>query len=91
MEIYTDNYSYLNTPVTTKQTYIDKFDKSLKLPFKNVLNNHFANIKPVIADEAGKNDPELMIKDIVELNYAVIGASSVGDSATGSALDDHKR
>jgi len=68
------NYSNLY-PVsgTTKQTYIDKYDKSLKLPFMNVLNNNIAINTTAKQDNDAKIDAsELIVNDNVELSSAVV-------------------
>ena len=68
------NYANINMYSTTKQTYIDKYDKSLKLPFLSVLNNNLPNgnttaqgNEPVVDHTIGE------VSDNVELSYAVIG------------------
>ena len=77
MSIGIGNYANIYTPATTKQTYIDKYDKSLKLPFLNVLNNNLPNgnaaqgSEPVVDYTIGE------VSDKVELNYAVVGSSAV--------------
>ena len=76
-------YGIYNTntyPVTTKQTYIDKYDKSLKLPFFSALQNNLVNSKSNREDENPVNINEISISDNVELSSAVTGATATADS-----------
>ena len=77
MSINTIGYTdfYINT--TTKQTYIDKYDKSLKLPFLNVLNNHLPNGNTALSNEPTIDHTIGEVSDKVELSYAVVGSSAV--------------
>jgi len=72
-----NNMYIYNSPVT-KQTYIDKFDKSLKLPFLSVMNNNVQALRPAQNDEIKPDESDLKISDNVELSSAVTGATEVG-------------
>jgi len=80
MNLYISNYTNLNTNTVTKQTYIDKFDKSLKLPFVSVLQNNLAYIKMAQENEFKPSDAELSVSDNVELSSAVTGATEANNT-----------
>ena len=80
MELYISGYTTLNTNTTNKQTYIDKFDKSLKLPFVSALQNNLSYIKMAAENEFSPSDAELSISDSVELNSAVTGATEANNT-----------
>ena len=65
--------------------YVNKFDKSLKLPFYKVLSNNLSNMKPVQDDEIKINDSDVAASENIAINSAVVGASAVSDTDTGSA------
>ena len=75
MSINAVNYTNMYTVTTTKQTYIDKYDKSLKLPFLNVLNNHLPNGNTAQGNEPVVDHTIGEVSDKVELSYAVVGSS----------------
>jgi len=65
--------------------YVNKFEKSLKLPFFNVLYNNMPSSKFAVIDESETDASEVAVSDIVELSSAVVGASNVSDTDTGDA------
>ena len=80
--IYNINgYTYTNSYHEGKVGYINKFDKSLKLPFLNVLQNQLQAIKPNHIDETEIDESEIQISDNVELSSAVVSMSNIGDQA----------
>jgi len=79
-----NNHFNLNYNTATKQTYIDTYDKSLKLPFVKVLVNNIPHYKTLQPDELKLDDSELSVSDNIELSSAVTGAASVGSNNAGS-------
>ena len=79
MSYNVSGYVYTNSYHEGKVGYINKYDKSLKLPFISVLNNHLPNIKPLHIDEPEVDDSEIAISDNVELSSAVVGMSNIGN------------
>jgi len=73
-----------NSPEVDK-SYINKFDKSLKLPFYKVLSSNFPGMKPAGNDEIKINDSEIAPSDNIAINSAVVGVAAVSDTDTGSA------
>jgi len=86
-----NNHFNLNYNTQTKQTYIDKYDKSLKLPFISALNNNLPSIRQVQTDELRPDDSALAVSDTVQLSSAVVGASTVSDSDTGGMNAEDER
>jgi len=78
-----NNHMGLNYNTATKQTYIDKYDKSVKLPFVKVLINNMPHYKTFHADELNFNDSDLKVSDNIELSSAVTGA----DTASGAGAN----
>jgi len=76
--------STYNSPQVDK-SYINKFDKSLKLPFYKVLSSNLPGMKPAGDDEIKINDSEIAASDNIAINSAVVGAAAVSDTDTGSA------
>jgi len=74
-------YTYINSYHEGKKGYINKFDKSLKSPFLNVLNNHLPNFKPNHIDESDVDESEVVVSDNVELSSAIVSASDIGNQA----------
>ena len=64
-----------------KVGYINKFDKSIKLPFLNVLQNQLQSIKPAHIDEPELDDSEIVVSDNIELSSAVVGLSEISSQA----------
>ena len=88
MVISTTGYTNINTHPKTAQTYIDKYDKSLKLPFVSVLNNT-ANIKPALDDEVKvvRDDKRIVLKQSADDDSAAyIIEPSIGTSFTQSSM-----
>jgi len=81
----TTNYIETGTYQEGKIGYVNKFEKSVKIPFLSVLHNHLPNNKAALTDELEPNDSELAISDSVELSSAITGASEVGSSNTGDS------
>ena len=76
MSLYVSNYVDFSANTVTKQTYIDKFDKSLKLPFVSVMKSNLQNVRVDLNGEQKPNESELKVNDTVELSSAVTGAAS---------------
>jgi len=77
------NTNYLNIyagTTNTKQTYIDIYDKSVKLPFLKVLNNNVLNHAATRDNDSKIDTSELVVSDNIELSSAVTGASEVSGS-----------
>ena len=91
MSINTNNNININAVTTTKQTYIDKFDKSLKLPFLSLLQNQLPLIKSVQGDEIKPDDSDFAVSDNVELSSAVTAASPAGSSDSGGTPGESGR
>ena len=71
-------------PAITKQTYIDKYDKSLKLPFLSALNSNLPNGNTGHANEA-KTENNVNTGGVdVALNYAVTGSSEASSSGNAT-------
>jgi len=75
MNINTNYSGYNINPGTTKQTYIDKFDKSIKMPFLKVLNNNALNTVASKDEDVKIDTSELLVSDNIELSSAVAGVS----------------
>jgi len=74
-------YTYINSYHEGKKGYINKLDKSLKMPFLNVMQSNMHNIKPTHIVEPDVDDSEVVISDNVELSSAIVSMSDVGDQA----------
>ena len=74
----------LNYNTSTKQTYIDKYDKSVKMPFAKVMINNLPHFKTFHADEVKYDDSDLALSDNIELSSAITGAANAGDSGAGA-------
>jgi len=79
MSYYVGGYNNISSYHQGKVDYINKFDKSLKMPFLNVLYNQLSNIKPVHIDEPEVDDSEIVISDNIELSSAVVSMSNIGE------------
>jgi len=78
--IYNANeYTYVNPYHQGKVGYINKMDKSLKMPFLKVLQNQVQMMKPAHADEPDVDDEEIQISDNIELSSAVVSMSNIGE------------
>jgi len=74
-------YTFVHSYHEGKKGYINKFDKSLKLPFLNVLQNQLQNIKPAHINEPDVDESEIRISDNVELSSAVVSMTNLGNQA----------
>ena len=81
------NYNYISSYHEGKKGYINKFEKSLKLPFLNVLHTHLPGNRPIHANEFEITESDIAISDNIELSSAVTGASETDSSETGTAAD----
>ena len=84
MSININNYPYIYTSVQDNIGYVNKYEKSLKLPFLNVMNNHLLSSKPSFIDEPELDESDIAVSDNIELSSAVTGASQVSESGDGS-------
>ena len=71
-----NNYTGLNMYHEGKTGYVNKFEKSLKIPFLSVLHNHLPNNKVALIDELETDDSDFAISDSIELSSAVVGAAA---------------
>ncbi|MCL2820217.1 MAG: hypothetical protein FWD38_05230 [Oscillospiraceae bacterium] len=85
MDFTINTHFNLNYNTTTKQTYFDKYDKSVKLPFVKVLINNMPHFKTFHADELKPDDSELAASDNIELSSAVTGGTPAGDTNTNTS------
>ena len=81
-----NNHFNLNYNTSTKETYIDQYDKSLKLPFVKVLLNNMPHLMTLHKEDVKLDDSELTISDNIELSSAVTGAADVTGSGAGSTV-----
>jgi len=79
-----NNHLNLNHNTSTKQTYVDQYDKSLKMPYAKVMINNLPHFKTFHADEIKFDDSELNVSDNIELSSAITGAANVSDSTASS-------
>jgi len=84
MSFRVSDYTNINTYTTANQTYIDKYDKSLKLPFLNILNN-ISNEKTASGNELETDNFVSSESGNIAISSAVVGASPVNDTDTGDA------
>ena len=75
MNYINGNHNYISSYHTGKKGYIDKFEKSLKLPFLNILQNQLSLAKPAHIEESDIIDSDISINDNIELSSAVTGAT----------------
>jgi len=76
----TGNHTYTSNYHEGKKGYVDKFEKSVKIPFLSVLHNHLPNNKTALTDELEADESDFAVSDNVELSSAVTGSSVVSDS-----------
>ena len=89
MVISTTGYTNIYTHPKTAQTYIDKYDKSLKLPFISVLHNSTLNTKPALDDEVKivRDDKRVVLKQSADIDSAAyIIESTTGSDFTQSSM-----
>ena len=77
-------YTYMSSYHEGKKGYVNKFEKSLKSPFLNVLHNHLPGIKHEHEKEPEINDSDIAVNDKIELSLAVVSASDASDSDAGN-------
>ena len=77
------NYTHVHSYHIGKKGYVNKFEKSIKLPFLNVLNNHLPNTKPADADDSKIDYSDIAVNDKIKLSSAVVSASDASDSEAG--------
>ena len=70
-------YNYISSYHQGKVGYVNKFDKSVKLPFLNVMQNQTQIIKPAHMDEPEVDTSELELSDNIELSSAVVSMSDM--------------
>ncbi|MCL2663842.1 MAG: hypothetical protein FWE83_11040 [Oscillospiraceae bacterium] len=80
MSYYIGNYTSVHPYHKGKKGYINKFEKSLKLPFLNVLQNNLPAARPDMDEDIKLNDSDIVISDNVQLSSAVVTATGAGDS-----------
>ena len=86
MSYYISNYTPVNSYHEGKKGYVNKFEKSLKLPFLNALQNNLPAFLPDIDEDIKFNDSDIVISDNAELNSAVVSATGASDSDSGVSL-----
>ena len=79
MSYYIGERNYISLYHEGKVGYINKFDKSLKMPFLGVLQNQLQMIKPAHLDEPDVDESEIKISDNVELSSAVVSMSKIAE------------
>ena len=82
MSLNIGGYTYINSYHEGKKGYVNKFEKSLKMPFLSVLQNHMPGVRPVQDDEIKIDDSELNVSDKIELSSAVVSATDASGSET---------
>ena len=82
---YSINNTYTHSYHIGKKGYVNKFEKSLKLPFLNVLSNHMPVAKPLTDNETKVDTSEIVVSDNIELSSAIVSATAVGDSGNANA------
>jgi len=86
MSYNVSEYNYISSYHEGKKGYINKFEKSLKLPFMNVLQNHIPINKNIRPDDSEYIDSELSVSDNVELSSAITRVSEVTDSSSANTV-----
>ena len=91
VNINTTGYGYANINMSSKsaQTYIDKFDKSLKLPFFSAMLKTLPTTKPIDDDEIKtfKDDKKIVLKQVTDDDDAAyIIEPGFGASFTQSSM-----
>jgi len=75
-----NDYTYISSYHEGKKGYVNKFEKSVKMPFLSVLNNQLTHIKPALIDDFELDENDLALSDIIELSSAVTGAADANAS-----------
>ena len=80
MSINIENYNNIHSYHEGKKGYVNKFEKSFKLPFIKVLHNHLPSIMPADKDNLKIDESEIAVSDNIELSSAVVSASDMANS-----------
>ena len=81
------DYNYLHSYHEGKIGYINQYEKSLKLPFLNVMTSHLPGTRPVDTYDLKIDKSDTAVNDIIELSSAVVSASDAGGSdVSGSGI-----
>jgi len=88
MSYINGNYANIHSYHEGKKGYVNKFEKSVKLPFLKVLHNHLPSIMPVEKEDLKLDDSEIAVSDNIELSSAVVSASDVAGSNTSGSDSD---
>jgi len=80
---YIGNYTSIHPYHEGKKGYVNKFEKSLKLPFLNILQNNLPAARPATDEDMRFYDSDIVISENVELSSAVVSATGAGDSDPG--------
>ena len=89
MSYINGNYTHVHSYHEGKKGYINKFEKSVKIPFLKVLHNHLPSVMPVDKEDLKLDESETAINDKIELSSAVVSASDATGSEAGSANPDN--
>jgi len=84
MSYYIGDYNRIHSYHEGKKGYVNKHEKSLKLPFLNVMSNHMPGIKMNNNDDLMIDAHDVAINDKIELSSAVVSASDASDSEASS-------
>ena len=83
MSYIVEGNTYVSSYHEGKKGYVNKFEKSLKSPFLNVLHNHLPGVRHTQTDDELKpDDSELNVSDTIELSSAVVSATDISNSGT---------
>ena len=80
-----NDHNYISSHHEGKKGYVNKFEKSLKMPFFSVLHGQLPVSKSTGAHEVKINTSDIATSDNIELSSAVAGATQASGSDTGSA------
>jgi len=83
MSLYIGYYSSVHPYHEGKKGYVNKFEKSLKLPFLNVMQNNLPALKPDVDVDIKFDDSDIVISENVELSSAVVSATNASNSESG--------
>ena len=86
MSYIVSDFTYIHSYHEGKKGYIDKHEKSLKLPFMNVLSNHLPQAKPNNNNDLMVDAYDVAINDKIELSSAVVSATDAGGDANAGSL-----
>ena len=83
MSYYIGNYTTVHSYHEGKKGYVNKFEKSLTLPFLNALQHHMPSIQQDIDEDVKLDVSDIVISENAELSSAVVSATGAGDSDPG--------